>query len=217
VTVGALPELWRGIASAIPSQHITGELLTQPFGVRLELARLTMAHQGRLRYLEVGVRLGHSLAFVAGAAELAGLELEALGVDGWGDTYAGEDNPGEDYVRGRLEELELGAGVTLVRANSHELLPELHGRRFDLIFVDGDHTAIGARRDLEDGWRLLEAGGVIVFDDIVTELGNAELLGVWREFVSSLEAGELAEVLEVLELPAGIPGYAWLRRRRSSP
>lgn len=213
--MAALPELWRTIAAAIPSQHITGELLNYPFGVRLELANLVSAHHGRLRYLEVGVRLGHSLAFVAAAAKLAGLPLEALGVDGWGDTYAGEDNPGEAYVHGKLEELELGAGVTLVQANSHELLPELHGRRFDLIFVDGDHTIPGARRDLTDGWRLLEAGGVLVMDDTVTELGNAELLGVWREFVSSLEAGELAEVLEVLDVPDGIPAFAWCRRRSS--
>lgn len=212
----SLSSSWRSIAAAIPSEHLAGELAVEPFGVRLALARMVSAHHGRLRYLEVGVRLGHSLAFVAAAAEAAGLPLEALGVDAWGGTaYGLEDNPGEDYVRGRLEELELGAGIELRHANSHELLPELNGRRFDLIFVDGDHTAIGARRDLEDGWRLLEAGGVLVMDDTITELGNAELLGVWREFVSSLEAGELAEVLEVLELPDGIPAFAWVRRRSS--
>lgn len=200
----SLEDLWRSITATIPSRHIAGELAAEPFGIRLELARVAMAHQGRLRYLEVGVRRGHSLAFVAGAAKLAGLPLEALGVDVWVEDYAGESNPGPDHVIEVLEELGLEAGVRLATASSHELLPELRGNRYDLIHIDGDHTSAGAAADLEDGWLLLERGGVLMFDDLAGELED-----VWSAFLAA-HAHELADA-GAGEAP-GAPAWGWVRR-----
>lgn len=199
-----LEELWRRITAAIPSRHLAGELAAEPFGIRLALARTAMAHHGRLRYLEVGVRRGHSLAFVAGAAQLAGLPLEALGVDPWVADYGGEPNHGAAYVLERLEELGLDAGVRLATGSSHDVLPELEDGSYHLIHIDGDHTPAGALEDLEDGWRLLEAGGVLMFDDLVDELED-----VWRGFLAS-KAHEFADA-GAGEAP-GAPAWGWVTR-----
>ena len=48
---------------------------------------------------------------------------------------------------------------------SASFLRELNGSRFDLLYVDADHSAHGVLRDAVLGFDLLKVGGVIVFDD----------------------------------------------------
>ena len=45
----------------------------------------------------------------------------------------------------------------------HELIKE--GRKFDLIYVDGSHTAFNVLHDSILSWVLLEKGGILIFDD----------------------------------------------------
>ncbi len=70
----------------------------------------------------------------------------------------------------------LPGNVTLHTGDSHELLPAFladlarDGRRVDFVMVDGDHSAEGVRRDLED---LLDSDAVvravILFHDVANE------------------------------------------------
>lgn len=58
---------------------------------------------------------------------------------------------------------------TRLEEDSHKLLPgkELEwNKKFDLIYVDGDHTQDGAAKDLRDVWPLLAPGGSILIDDV---------------------------------------------------
>ena len=43
---------------------------------------------------------------------------------------------------------------------------ENHFEKYDLVFVDGDHTLEGNRQDLIECWPLVKPGGWIIFDDI---------------------------------------------------
>ncbi len=36
---------------------------------------------------------------------------------------------------------------------------------FNVVYIDGDHTAAAVTRDAWNAWRLLEPGGVMIFDD----------------------------------------------------
>lgn len=56
-------------------------------------------------------------------------------------------------------------------------LPKLAfaNRRFDLIYVDGDHRAAGAYRDACLAWPLLVQGGLMIFDDYLWKPENPEL------------------------------------------
>ena len=45
--------------------------------------------------------------------------------------------------------------------------PRLRGEAFvDLLFIDGDHTTEGVKRDFDLAKRLVRVGGLIVFDDL---------------------------------------------------
>jgi predicted O-methyltransferase YrrM len=60
-----------------------------------------------------------------------------------------------------------GGRVRKIVGWSHEVLADLgvRGDLFDVIYVDGDHTAAGAYRDCVLAWPLLAAGGVMIMDD----------------------------------------------------
>lgn len=135
-------------------------------------------------YLEIGVRRGRSMSVVARRAPACSI----LGIDLWNVGYAGIENPGPDHVRSRLNDVGHTGSVELVSGDSHDELPRLWrdrlGLTFDLITVDGDHSARGAARDLRDVLPRLRIGGALVFDDI-SHPAHPELASVWRRVVAS--------------------------------
>src|SRR5262249_19354407 len=60
-----------------------------------------------------------------------------------------------------------GDRVTKVVGWSHEALAELGvcGETFDVIYVDGDHRALGAYTDCVLAWPLLAPDGIMIIDD----------------------------------------------------
>jgi len=59
--------------------------------------------------------------------------------------------------------------VTVYVGDSHKILPQLitKNKRYDLIYIDGDHTSRGAIQDIVDSFRLLKPSGFMVIDDYV--------------------------------------------------
>lgn len=206
-----LNDLWRRIVTAIPSKHLRFQKAVTAFGFRRYLAETAAGIAktgGRVRYLEVGVRRGHSLAFVCLAAA-QGLEY-ADGVDLWIDGYGGEHQHGLGGVMDLLAELGVETPrVTLHSGDSHDLLPLMTGAGgiYNLILVDGDHTAEGARRDLDDCWEMLECGGVLVFDDL-SDGPEGDLGRVWIEFVGDMPQGEATWQADY----RATPPYSWIRK-----
>ena len=117
-------------------------------------------------YLEIGVRRGRSMAVVARRAPACAL----VGVDLWNAGYAGIDNPGEEHVRAAIAATGHTGSLELISGDSHKVIPNLFSGQprlsFDLITVDGDHSARGARADIESVVPRLRIGGALVFDDI---------------------------------------------------
>lgn len=58
--------------------------------------------------------------------------------------------------------------IRLQYQGSQEALPRMlaSGRRFDMIYVDGEHTGSGALRDIVMSFELLNTDGVMVVDDV---------------------------------------------------
>lgn len=54
---------------------------------------------------------------------------------------------------------------TIIKGYSQDTLPMLGFRKFDFIYVDGDHTAPSVMRDAVMGFELLKVGGIMIFDD----------------------------------------------------
>jgi hypothetical protein len=159
-----------------------------------------------ISYLEIGVREGDSLRRVIEAAGPALRELALC--DDWSGESGGSNRGGHAHIQALLEDLHYAGEVQWLDGNSHELLrPVLGGRQFDLILIDGDHTAAGAAQDLEDCAGLLAPEGRLIFDDI-GHPDHPYLADALQTFVT------VHPKLEVVEIPRdSFCGVAVLRRR----
>ena len=120
----------------------------------------------RIGYLEIGAYEGRNLAFMDWL--LPG-RLEVTVIDPWFDEAL---NPEEKYhaVERRFERNvgKLGfAGLKVTKGFSTYELPKMlaAGDGFDLIYVDGTHTALGVMIDLCFCGALLRTGGLMILDD----------------------------------------------------
>lgn len=81
-----------------------------------------------------------------------------------------------------------GQKIALVRADSHEqgtfeiVKDEVGGGPIDFLFVDGDHTYEGVKKDFEMYFPLIRKGGMIAFHDICsTPEGDVGVPRFWSE------------------------------------
>ena len=135
------------------------------------------------RYLEIGVRRGRTLCSAVRGCPT----VDILACDLWVPGYAGMENPGEDFVLRELAAHGHQGGSRFLNGDSHAMLPELLQAEpdltFDLITVDGDHSADGAYADLKTVLPRLNLGGVVVFDD-VAHPAHPFLREVWERVVA---------------------------------
>ena len=208
-----LDQDWDAIITALPSTAFTADQCGSAFGMRLGLAVIAAGMKHKIRYLEVGVRLGHSLAAVCLAA---GDELEyAVGIDCFVPGYADEPNSGPEEVITGLAKcgMEDVTKVTIYGADSHTKLRELakKKRRFNLILLDGDHTETGVEQDLEDAFVLLAVNGTLLLDDCVIK-GDQKIMQVWRRFLR----GKAEQVKHHHEVLVDQPVWATMTRAKVS-
>jgi hypothetical protein len=119
-----------------------------------------------IRYLEIGAYEGRNLAFMDW---LLPRRLEATVIDPWFD----EDlNPEEKYhaVEPRFQRNAAKLSfpsMNVIKGFSTYELPKMleSGESFDLIYVDGSHTAWAVFVDLAFCAAMLKIGGLIVLDD----------------------------------------------------
>jgi len=130
----------------------------------------------RIDYLEIGAYEGRNLAFMDWL--LPG-RLDATVIDPWFDEAL---NPEEKYhaVEPRFQRNMNKLGFPSLKVtkgfSTYELPRMLEaGAGFDLIYVDGTHTALGVMIDLCYCAAMLRVGGLMVLDDYwhqVSEIGG---------------------------------------------
>lgn len=195
-------------------------------------------------YLEIGTRRGWSLAQVLCESP----DVRAYCFDEWIGGYGASENPGPEFVRLEMKKAAPAhrGSLRFVSGNSHDTLPvffqgvpleerELEDlsvlragedapRSFDLVTVDGDHTALGAWWDVTDILPFVAVGGAIVIDDLVDTADEAagqratsryasirptpddlqpSLLHVWKRLKEGLDNFEFIESLDSI-VPIGI-------------
>jgi predicted O-methyltransferase YrrM len=119
-----------------------------------------------LRVLEIGVFEGRSTCWLLENILTGhGSTIDCI------DTFAGGmEHRYRDIdmaaVRRRFEAntAPWGEQVTLHVGNSAQLLPKLAGP-YDIIYIDGSHTAADVLVDTVLAWRLARDNGIIIFDD----------------------------------------------------
>ncbi len=113
--------------------------------------------------------------------------------------------------------------LTCIRGDSHATATQrafsraLNSAKVDSLFIDGDHTYEGVRRDFEDYEPFVRPGGVIAFHDIVFNPLNSADFEVWR-FWNEIK-GQHPDAMEFVEPPNGerrTIGIGAIRKKETS-
>jgi predicted O-methyltransferase YrrM len=110
-----------------------------------------------LRYLEIGVFEGRSMFWMFEHV-LTDPSSTATAVDIFMDEY-------EKTFDANVEASGFGGRIEKIKAPSAEALRAMSETRFDIIYIDGSHTADDVLTDAVLSWDLLEPGGLMIFDD----------------------------------------------------
>lgn len=168
--------------------------------------------QGELRYLEIGAYEGRNIAFMDW---LLPQRLAITVIDPWFDDVF---NPDPQYhgIEARFRDNVARTGVAALRTIkgfSGVELPKLQaaGERFDLIYIDGSHTAVDVMIDLCFCANLLEVGGMMILDDYwhdISDIGGPgvkqavdRFLGVFRRSFEVAAAYRQVALVKTAELP----------------
>ena len=131
-------------------------------------------------YLEIGVHNGCSLGYVLQTTN----KLNCVGIDLFEDTFYNDD----------LNQKNINKNLQKINKNNHELLlikgnssdkkiiKSLENKKFDIIFIDGDHRYEGVKNDFINYYQLLSEKGLMVFDDYNESPSN---VGVFK-FINEL-------------------------------
>jgi predicted O-methyltransferase YrrM len=159
--------------------------LMRPLQVRGELVELvdSVVKERPKVVLEIGTSLGGTLfLFCHAAAEDAVLISVDLPKGPWGGGYSRARVP---LYRSFCRE---GQRLHLIQGDSHsgEIFRRvqglLKGRQVDLLFIDGDHSYEGVKRDFEVYSPLVRQNGLIVFHDIIaSRYAGCQVDRLWGE------------------------------------
>lgn len=179
----ALPEI--NILKLFPSLNETIDPFTCLYGTSLpiDLAVLKMFARSipNCEYLEIGTWRGESLANVAPLVKncisisLSASEMAKLG---WGESF------------GKLQRLfsKNLENVKHIEANSRNFDFASLGKKFDLIFIDGDHSFEGVKSDTINAFKLLkDDNSVIIWHDYTKNYEHID----WEVFAGIIAGSQL--------------------------
>jgi len=171
--------------------------LIKPLQVKYELIEmLNILKKEKPKYiLEIGTAFGGTLFLLT---RIASNDAQIISIDLPGGSFGG------GYIKTRTKlynEFALdNQQIHLIRKNSHkketfeEIKDILAGKKLDFIFIDGDHTYEGVKRDFRLYSSLVKKDGIIALHDIVkTEIKGCEVSKFWDEIKSKYSIIEIVE------------------------
>ena len=157
---------------------------------------LTHDETSKLRWLAAGadvLEIGSAYGYSAVSMALAGAQVIAIDPHNW--------LPSLEVMQANLAAYEVADQVDIRVARSNDEMPQLYsrGRRFDLVWIDGDHSAEAVAHDVEWALKLLWPGtGILACHDYdeTTCPGVRQALDAWRV------PEELVDTLAIYRGPA---------------
>jgi predicted O-methyltransferase YrrM len=136
--------------------------------------------------VEIGTHRGGTLYLWA---RLARPDATLISIDLPGGKFGGGYSPFRAPIYRRFA--EKNQRLHLVRANSHskatveETQRLLAGRPIDLLFIDGDHTFEGVKKDWEMYSPLVRSEGLVVFHDVAGNYDDTQVKAFWDTIKTS--------------------------------
>ena len=173
-----------------------GTLIT-PWQFRSEITNLFSLYESlKVKYaLEIGTANGGTLF---GHCRLAEPNATIISVDLPGGQFGGGYPDWKVPIYKGFA--QPGQSLHLMRASSHEsstiekVKGILNENKLDYLFIDGDHTYEGVKKDFELYSPFVKKGGVIVFHDIVPHAGSScKVDEFWRGIKQKYEHKEFID------------------------
>ena len=156
----------------------TASALVSVFDTRLEMHNLFKLRE-KPRILEIGSFKGDFAAYLSEAFDPSTLYI----VDPWqGNIMSGDQDgnnvetyDGERLATGVAERFSKDPRVQVRRKFSYDLSPEdISHEALDMVYIDGDHSYEGVRRDLGIAWNMVCYGGFICGHDYMMNPAKAK-------------------------------------------
>lgn len=154
----------------------------RPFQIEGELAELVkeVRKLNPSKVLEIGTAKGGTLFLWA---RLAQPDATIVSIDLPGGKFGGgySERQAAIYRRftGKEQKLHLLREDSHARATFEKARQLFDGKPIDLLFIDGDHTFEGVKRDWEMYSQLVRPGGMIVFHDIAGNYDDTQVKKLW--------------------------------------
>ena len=133
---------------------------------------------GMLRFIEIGVWKGHSIAFLANCLLKNQIPFELFAVDIWDKNFSYPDsvtNFEKEHIKEIFEENLKIQGVydfiTPMHMSSIEASNKFKEGYFDFILIDASHKEIDVINDIKAWWPKLRIGGIMACHDYVPWCG----------------------------------------------
>jgi predicted O-methyltransferase YrrM len=160
----------------------------------LEFASLIQDQRPKA-FLEIGTRNGGTFFVLC---RLADPQAIVISLDLPGGRFGGGYTFFQIPVMRRMKKAR--QKLHLFRADSHSIETQirvtraLQGVQLDLLFIDGDHTYHGVRRDFQMYSPLVKPGGIVAFHDIVqVPDAGVEVARFWNEIKPGYRHREIIE------------------------
>jgi predicted O-methyltransferase YrrM len=139
--------------------------LIKPVQIRKEIAGLLKALEKlKPKYiLEIGVAQGGNMFLFS---RIATKDAKIIGLD-WGRRGLLWRMPLFKSFAMKNQKIELIHGDSHQKKTLEEIEKSLEGNKVDFLFIDGDHTYEGVKKDFEMYNHLVRKGGLIAFHDII--------------------------------------------------
>ena len=169
----------------------------KPFQVRYELAELVkyVNKEKPGVILEIGTALGGTLfLFCRAASENAVLISVDLPLGKWGGGYSRTRIPLYESFPSTYQHLHLIRGDSHNREVLEEVKTILQGKKVDFLFIDGDHSYEGVRKDFDMYSPLVKINGIIAFHDVIKSIHKeCDVCRFWDELASLYEHRTIVE------------------------
>lgn len=139
---------------------------------RLFLYKLALSLKRNSTIVEIGSYLGSSSAFLACAAKDKGHIVYC--VDTWKNEGMSE-GPRDTFKEFCKNTASLQNYIRILRGNSAEIA-RTFDKEIDFLFIDGDHSYSGVKKDVESWLPKLKGGGMVIFHDAVWEEGVQKVI-----------------------------------------
>ena len=155
-------------------------------------------------FLEIGVFQGYTAEWVLENI-LKHPDSRYIGIDPWErfKVFKKRFDTEEKWKLEMLDRIDMlrnkyAGKAEFIKGFSQEVLlqEKIRKNKYDIIYIDGNHTSIAVINDFVLSWPLLKIGGIMIFDDYLYRANPLEMKNTIDLIMSSLDKKESNEFKE---------------------